>query len=121
MNKHRVLDVCCGSRMFYFEKNNSDVIFCDNRTVNDKLCDNRELVVQPDIIADFRNIPFPDSTFSLVVFDPPHLIHAGKNSWLAKKYGVLNEDWEQDIKQGFNECFRVLQNGGTLVFKWNHE
>jgi hypothetical protein len=23
------------------------------------------------------------------------------------------------LTQGFAECFRVLQNGGTLIFKWN--
>ena len=38
---------------------------------------------------------------------------------MAIKYGKLNEDWETVIKQGFNECMRVLKPYGTLVFKWN--
>ena len=26
-----ILDACCGSRMFHFDKNNKNVIFMDNR------------------------------------------------------------------------------------------
>ena len=79
----------------------------------------RYLEVKPDIKMDFTNIPFSEKSFRLVVFDPPHLMHAGKNSWLAKKYGKLGEDWRNDIKKGFAECFRVLKDGGILIFKWN--
>ena len=53
----------------------------------------------PDVVGDFRDMPFEDETFRLVVFDPPHLLHAGDDSWLAKKYGVLNEStWREDIR-----------------------
>lgn len=85
--------------------------------MTDILCDGRVLNINPDVIADFRNMPFPDNTFYLVVFDPPHLLKAGKNSWLAKKYGVLSQNWKQDIAQGFNECMRVLKPNGTLL-RW---
>ena len=40
---------------------------------------------------------------------------------MAKKYGQLGPDWKEDIKQGFKECFRVLEPYGILVFKWNEE
>lgn len=40
-------------------------------------------------------------------------------SWLAAKYGKLSDNWKEDISKGFSECFRVLEAGGTLVFKWN--
>lgn len=104
-----ILDACCGSRMFWFDKSNKNTVFMDNRTLEDTLCDGRTLSVNPDVIGDFRNIPFDDNTFKLVVFDPPHLIHAGENSWLAKKYGVLDiNTWKKDLKQGFQECMRVL-------------
>ena len=43
----------------------------------------------------------------------------GKNSWMAKKYGVLGETWRDDLRKGFSECFRVLKEGGILIFKWN--
>lgn len=66
-------------------------------------------------------MPFDDESFHLVVFDPPHLIRAGDNSWLAKKYGKLDELWPIDIRQGFNECMRVLKTNGTLIFKWNED
>lgn len=116
-----ILDVCCGSRMFYFDKNNPDVVFMDCRDLEDTLCDGRSLVVHPDIVGDFRNIPFGDNTFSMVVFDPPHLLRVGENSWLAKKYGKLSDSWEDDLKKGFSECMRVLKTNGTLIFKWNEE
>ena len=116
-----ILDACCGSRMFWFDKQNPDVVFMDNRVLEDTLCDGRKLVIKPNVLADFRAIPYNDKTFKLVVFDPPHLLRAGKNSWLAKKYGVLAETWPQDIRQGFDECMRVLDDYGVLVFKWNEE
>jgi ubiquinone/menaquinone biosynthesis C-methylase UbiE len=117
----KIIDVACGSRMFWFDRNNQDTVFMDNRTLDTNLCDGRKLVINPDVIGDFRNIPFNDNQFYLVVFDPPHLIQAGQNSWLAKKYGVLGKDWRDDIKQGFQECMRVLKPNGTLIFKWNEE
>ena len=94
----------------------------DNREVNETLCDGRQLIIKPDILGDFRNIPFEDETFRLVVFDPPHLASLGKNSWLCKKYGILSgTGWKQDIACGFRECFRVLKPHGILVFKWSEE
>lgn len=116
-----ILDVCCGSRMFWFDKNNKNVVFMDNRVLHDTLCDGRSLDIEPDIVGDFRNIPFDDNTFSMVVFDPPHLVRAGENFWLAKKYGKLSENWAQDLHQGFSECMRVLKPNGTLIFKWNED
>jgi ubiquinone/menaquinone biosynthesis C-methylase UbiE len=117
----KVLDACCGSRMFWFDKQNEDVIFMDKRELDTELCDGRKLVVKPDIIADFRNMPFEDESFYLVVFDPPHLLKVGDKSWLAKKYGKLNDTWREDISKGFDECIRVLKTNGTLIFKWNEE
>jgi ubiquinone/menaquinone biosynthesis C-methylase UbiE len=71
------------------------------------------------MVADFTNLPFPDESFPLVIFDPPHLNAAGLSGWLAKKYGKLDEDWERVLAAGFRECFRVLKSKGTLIFKWN--
>lgn len=66
-------------------------------------------------------MPFEADTFDMVVFDPPHLIHADDYSWLAKKYGKLDELWPEDIRQGFAECMRVLKPNGSLIFKWNED
>lgn len=113
-----ILDACCGSRMFHFDKNNPNVLYMDNRETEDILCDGRKLIVNPDIIADFRNMPFDNNSFSLVIFDPPHLLKVGEKSWLCKKYGKLSKEWPSDIEKGFNECMRVLKPNGTLIFKW---
>lgn len=107
--------------MFWFNRNHPNTVYMDNRTLEDTLCDGRKLYINPDIVADFRDIPYPDNSFKLVAFDPPHLIQAGDKSWLAKKYGKLEPTWQVDLKQGFDECMRVLEPGGILIFKWNEE
>ncbi len=123
----RVLDPCCGSRMMWFERRHPEAIFGDRRsetlTVTDRSHRNasgtRTIEIAPDALMDFRALPFPDSSFKLVAFDPPHLVRAGPKSWLAAKYGKLSDDWREDLRQGFSECFRVLATDGVLVFKWN--
>lgn len=116
-----ILDACCGSKMFWYDRDNKHTCYVDCRKVDETLCDGRRLEVKPDLLADFRDLPFPDNTFNLVIFDPPHLKRAGQTSWLAQKYGVLPKDWELFLAQGFAECFRVLKPFGTLVFKWNSD
>jgi len=116
-----ILDACCGSRMFWFDKENPLVCFADIRNESHTLTDGRILNVNPDVIQDFRQMDFPDGSFKLVVFDPPHLKKLGKTSWMAKKYGALLPTWEHDIAQGFSECLRVLEPLGVLIFKWNED
>ena len=120
-----VLDVCCGPRMMWFDRGDSRALFVDKRRERHLAADNsisngeREIVVDPDVIADFTALPFPDESFPLVVFDPPHAARSGNNSWVLKKYGKLIGDWEDMIRHGFEECFRVLKPEGTLIFKWS--
>ncbi len=116
-----ILDACCGSKMMWFNKDNPKAAFMDIRKEDHILCDERKLVISPDVVGDFRNMPYKSETFKLVVFDPPHLVKAGKDSWLAKKYGLLPENWKEDIRKGFKECFRVLKSNGILIFKWNED
>lgn len=111
----------------WFDRQNSDVVFGDRRsetlTVTDRSHGNaagtRTLHIEPDVLLDFRALPYNDGTFKLVAFDPPHLVRAGPRSWLAAKYGKLSDDWRDDLRAGFAECFRVLATDGVLVFKWN--
>lgn len=127
MTRQRVLDPCCGSRMMWFDRQHPDVVFGDCRsetvTVTDRSHGNtsgtRTLRIEPDTLMDFTAIPFEDGAFKLVAFDPPHLVRAGSKSWLAAKYGKLSEDWRDDLRKGFAECFRVLDTDGVLIFKWN--
>lgn len=117
----KILDACCGSKMFWFDKEHNETCYVDKRTLDTTLCDDRKLIVKPDILADFRKMPFEDESFHLVVFDPPHLLKAGDKSFLALKYGRLGQTWQEDIRQGLVECWRVLKQNGTLIFKWNEE
>jgi len=87
MSKKTVLDACCGSRMFWFNKNDDRAVFNDIRKESHILCDGRELVINPDTVSSFVDMPFNDEQFNLVIFDPPHLKNAGDNSWLAKNTG----------------------------------
>lgn len=120
MSEVSILDMCCGSRMFWFDKQDERAVFSDIRAEEHELCDGRQLVISPNIIADFRSLPFPDNSFPVVVFDPPHLERVGDNAWMGKKYGRLNkETWRDDLRSGFSEAFRVLWPNGVLIFKWN--
>lgn len=114
-----ILDPCCGSKMFYFDKQNPNVLFGDIRSEEHILCDGRKLEIKPDMKIDFRQMDFADSSFKIVVFDPPHLKSAGTQSYMAKKYGLLSDNWKNDISSGFRECMRVLEPSGVLIFKWN--
>lgn len=123
-----VLDACCGSKMFWFDRNDDRAVFVDIRRETHVLRDAssangvRTLEIKPDMVADFTALPFGNGQFAMVVFDPPHLVRAGKKGWQAKKYGKLEGDWRDMIRRGFAECFRVLKPEGTLIFKWNeHE
>jgi hypothetical protein len=111
----------------WFDRQNPDVVYGDRRhetlTVTDRSHGNesgiRTLHIHPDVIIDFRDLPYGDGAFKLVAFDPPHIVRAGPRSWLAAKYGKLGSAWQDDLRSGFAECFRVLEAGGVLVFKWN--
>jgi len=119
----KILDACCGGRMFWYDKNNADTLFMDQRVVDKGAFSNNwnpNWCVKPDVLADFRDMPFADNSFKMVVFDPPHLYNGSEKSVINKKYGLLNKlTWKQDILDGFNECLRVLEVNGVLIFKWN--
>lgn len=104
----KILDVTCGSRTIWFNKNHPAALYCD---VRDEECtgvwkstnhdSERTCIVHPDILCDFTALPFPDNSFSLVVFDPPHLHSVGENAWMRKKYGQLGEGWPKMLHDGF--------------------
>jgi len=115
-----ILDACCGGKSFWFDKNHPNTIYLDKRNESHKLNYERNkqnIVISPDIVADFTNMPFDDKSFRLVVFDPPHA-KFNKNSIMYKKYGTLDDNWKETLRLGFKECFRILEDNGILVFKW---
>lgn len=122
-----ILDACCGPKMFWLDKHHKDTVYVDKRFVehqtiwmskknNQNVC---KIDVMPDIVADFRALPFADESFWHVVFDPPHLVRAGQNSYMKHKYGSLPKDWKDCLRKGFDECWRVTKVNGSVVFKWS--
>ena len=121
----KILDMCCGSKMFWYNKNEPHTTYIDIRHEIDVIKDRghlRKVGINPDIQADWKKLPFERNTFDLIIFDPPHLINAGKSSWLKIKYGTLNKDHPlQDIRVGFEQAMKVLKPNGIILFKWNQE
>jgi SAM-dependent methyltransferase len=125
MSEKRILDVTCGSRSIWFQKNHPAAIYCDNRAETFEGSFGKQyprdcvLEINPDIVCDFRHLPFESNKFALVVFDPPHIKDIKPTLWLAKHYGVLTDGWEQMLHDGFSECMRVLRPDGVLILKWS--
>ena len=117
-----ILDACCGGRMMWFNKNHPNTLYIDIRKEGQgHIADVPNHEVNPDIVMDFRKMNFPDSSFKLIAWDIPHLLstRAG-NGIFRKKFGVLNaETWQSDLQRGFSECWRVLEDYGVLMMKWN--
>ena len=124
MHGKEILDVTCGGRSIWFDKNHPLAIYCDKRDEEHSATfgatqKTRHIRVHPDVICDFTDLPFEDESFSLVVFDPPHIEGLGANSWTRQAYGTLSEGWQQMLRDGFLECMRVLKPCGVLIFKWS--
>lgn len=121
--KKKILDVTCGARSIWFNKHHPAAIYCDKRREKftstfgaNKSTRTRE--IDPDVVADFTALPFPDNEFALVVFDPPHMRGRSEKAWVSKAYGLLDENWPHMLHDGFRECMRVLKPDGVLIFKW---
>lgn len=121
MENKVILDACCGGRYFWFNKAHPNALYIDIRR-EEKGCNPHRpnFEVKPDMIMDFRALEFKDKSFKLIVWDPPHLKTLGETSIMRKTYGCLNaETWPYDLKKGFEELWRVLEDWGVLVFKWH--
>lgn len=84
--------------------------------------------LQLDTVGDFTAMPFPDGSFDLIVFDPPHLpvaaASAGSSGMWKKTYGITSsgEGREGDNVSGMfipflTEAKRVLSDGGVILAK----
>ena len=113
----------------WFEKSDPRAIYFDRRDIEYPIEPNRgwpkgtTFIVSPDMVGDFTDMPFADETFYHIVFDPPHCKGSvgRENGINGKRYGLLYEGWQDMLRRGFLECFRVLKPHGTLIFKWNEQ
>jgi hypothetical protein len=126
-----ILEATTGNRSYWHDKHHPEVTFMDlrveldgNFTIQGYDYDrNRSYTVSPDVQADYRELPFDDSTFDLVVFDPPHLV---TNNGMKKLHGILKrqygclhaQTWQRDMRLAFEELFRVMADHATLTFKF---
>ncbi len=117
-----ILDACCGGKHFWLNKKHPNTIYIDIRKEKKGYIKERlRWECKPDMIADFRNLPFKDKTFKLIVWDPPHLKGLKKSGYMTKKYGILNpQTWKNDLSKGFRELWRCLDDYGVLTFKFNN-
>ncbi len=122
-----ILDACCGGRMFWFNKRHPNALYIDIRHRSKGFLKVRpNFEINPDEIGDFKKLKYQNKSFKLVVWDPPHTIRKTKtgadnddNGVIAMRYGrLMLEDWELTLFKGFNECWRVLEDYGVLIFKW---
>lgn len=120
-----VLDACCGTRAFWFDRQDPRALYIDKRQETVAVdvgtpgtIGRSPIVVAPNVVADFSAMPFADESFQLVVFDPPHVQRQEARGAVTRRYGCLNGDWREMLRKGFAECFRVLKPHGVLVFKW---
>jgi len=105
----RILDMTAGNRAMWFDKHNPLAVFVDIRPG-----------VEPDIVADSRNLP-PEvgGDYDLVVFDPPHMC-CGPKSNMAKTYGHhVSEEIRMIVRDTAKEAHRVTSPDALMAFKWN--
>lgn len=121
MNDKKVLDATCGGRMMWFDKENPLATFIDIRELDPHMVGKgrnaRQFSVKPDHVMDFRDMDFPDDSFYLTVFDPPHM-KSNAAGYMSIKYGKLPKEWQEFIRAGFDECWRVTKPNGVVIVKW---
>jgi SAM-dependent methyltransferase len=123
----RILDATCGGRSIWLpgQKQHENALYIDKREEPPGFTgqEGRTFSVEPDEVQDFRDLPYGSESFDLVVFDPPHMTREDGmeqlTGYVEKSYGALRaETWQSDLRQGFEELWRVLEVGGVLVFKF---
>ena len=121
-----ILDMTCGGRSIWFNKQHPNAIYFDQRdieyeqTFGKSQPATRHIRVHPDVMGDFTNLPFDNGSFNLVVFDPPHIIsESGDNRWYTHAYGHYKNESEalKSVATGMHEAFRVLKIGGGGNFE----
>lgn len=82
-----------------------------------------DLTTVPERPYDFRNLPYEDNSFDVVVLDPPY-IHSGKGKHITEKNyrgstikGLSISDIWKLYEQGMAEACRIVRPGGRILVK----
>ena len=121
----KILDATCGKKEMWFQKNHPLVTFMDKRygkyfyqypnSPKKEIYD-----IKPDVVSEWKDAPFPDDYFDLIIFDPPHIIQNSEKGSLPIKYTVLKPGtWNNILKNGIEKLFKILKPEGIFIFKWN--
>ena len=121
----KILDATACSREIWYQKNHPFVTFMDRRKgyyfyQYPNSPKKEEYNIEPDIVSEWKDAPFPDNYFDMVVFDPPHIIQNSTKGILSTKYTQLNPStWRNDLRIGIKKLFDVLKPDGIFILKWN--
>jgi hypothetical protein len=107
----RALEPCCGHRRAWNREKPAGTTFGDLL-----------FEVRPEIVMDFKALPFRDGLFDLVFFDPPHLIRSEKWNQLSDRYMHFGHwerraDWEGALDAVNTEFHRVTRIGAHMFVK----
>jgi SAM-dependent methyltransferase len=111
----RVVDVTANRRrMWKGVKWSGAVTWCD-----------LDPAMAPDVVADFRALPFDDASVDVLVFDPPHLPMAAGSvaslSQMKEDYGLAGAPKADNVESYFrpflHEACRVLRPDGVVFAK----
>lgn len=119
----KILDATCGFKGIWFQKNHPYVTFMDKRNGKQyyvtKSGKKKMTEVNPDIVSEWKDAPFEDESFDMIVFDPPHIIQ-NVSSNMTVDYGCLNpKSWRNELQEGFEKLFRLLKPDGVFILKWD--
>ena len=121
----KILDATCGEKGIWLQKNHPLVTFMDKRKGKyyyaSKDCTKVRYNVEPNIVCEWKDAPFPDNHFDMIVFDPPHIVRKETTkSSMITEYGSLQPDtWNIEIKEGVKKLFDILKPEGIFIFKWS--
>lgn len=113
--KAHVIDVTANRRKMWNGVNWSGIVtFCDI-----------DPSVEPDVVCDFRKLPFEAESCDVIVFDPPHLPSAAASPMSDKQYvadyGLANSVKADNVSSFFApflaEAHRVLRPDGLIFCK----
>ena len=109
----RILDLTNGRGTFWKEWQPDELVRMFN-TVGDPRA-------RGDVAGDFTAAPFPDSSFDVVVFDPPYMPKGTPAGWtMDERYGTGSQRPAAIVElgmAGINEAVRIVKPGGLVLHK----